>query len=163
MKKSKVAVYPGSFDPLTAGHLDIILRASKMFDKVIVAIVDNPNKKPVLSVEERVGLMKRCVSKIQGVEVEHFSGLLVNYMKLKKSRIIIRGLRAISDFEFEFQMALMNRKLWKDIETVFLMPAEAYTYLSSSIVKEIIRLGGEPKGLIPASAYALIKKKYKNG
>ena len=145
----KIAVYPGSFDPVTNGHIDIIKRAVKLFDSVIIAVVANPNKKAFFSVEDRLEMLKLSTTKIKGITVTHFNGLLVNYMNEKKSNVLIRGLRAISDFEYEFQMALMNRKLSQNIETVFLMPAEAYTYLSSNITKEIARLGGNIDCLVP--------------
>jgi pantetheine-phosphate adenylyltransferase len=147
--KKPVAVYPGSFDPPTNGHLDIINRATHLFPRVIVAVTDNMDKKPTFSREQRLEMLRRSVSHLPTVSVDSFSGLLVNYLKTKKSTILIRGLRAISDFEYEFQMALMNRRLSRSVETVFLMPDEAYTYLSSSVIKQVARLGGSTHGLVP--------------
>lgn len=143
------AVYPGSFDPPTNGHLDIITRASKLFPKIIVAITENANKNHMFSLEERVALMKDASKDLNNVEVVSFSGLLANYLEEINTYVLIRGLRALSDFEYEFQMALMNRNLNKNIETVFLMPDQAYTFLSSSMVKEIAALGGKTKDLVP--------------
>ncbi len=145
----RIAVYPGSFDPVTNGHVDIIRRAVKLFDSVLIAVVDNPNKKPFYSIKDRVEMMELSTKKIKNTSVTHFNGLLVHFMKEMKAKILIRGLREVSDFEYEFQMALMNRKLSSTVETVFLMPAESYTYLSSSVVREVARLGGNIKGLVP--------------
>ncbi|MEA3500617.1 MAG: pantetheine-phosphate adenylyltransferase [Candidatus Marinimicrobia bacterium] len=145
MKKNndRIAIYPGTFDPITNGHLDIIERASKLFDKLIISVATNMNKKPMFSTVERVKMIKESVKNIKNVSVDTFSGLLINYCNNKNSFILIRGLRAISDFENEFQMALMNRKIDNNIETVFLMPSEEYTYLSSSLIKEIASLNGD--------------------
>ena len=145
------AIYPGSFDPVTHGHLDVIDRARKLFDEVIVAVAHNDQKYPLFSLEERLGLLKAALGKIKNVEVAPLDGLLVNFAVERKATAVIRGLRAISDFEFEFQMALMNRKLESNVETIFLMPKEEYTYLSSRIVKEIARLGGDVSGFVPAA------------
>lgn len=147
--RTVIAVYPGSFDPPTYGHLDLIKRARKLFPKLIVAVTDNPNKTPYLSLDKRLKVLKQITKDIKGISVESFSGLLVDYLKVKKAKVVIRGLRAISDFEYEFQLAFMNRKLYKELETVFLMPDEKYIYLSSSIVKEVTRLGGEIDYLVP--------------
>lgn len=155
----KIAVYPGSFDPPTNGHIDIISRAAKLFDKVIIAITDNPEKKSEFSLEERKRMLTESIKKFKNVHIDTFNGLLVDYMKKLNANIIIRGLRAVSDFEYEFQLALMNRRLNNKIETVFLIPDESYTYLSSSIVKEIAALGGEIKGLVPESVIERLKKK----
>lgn len=145
----KIAVYPGSFDPVTKGHLDIIRRASKTFDKVYVAILTNSSKTPTFTLEKRLDWLKRCTSDIENVEIDSFSGLLVNYMSEKQANIIIKGLRAVSDFEYEFQMALMNRKLNPEVETLFMMTNGKYSYLSSSIVKEIARHKASLDGLVP--------------
>jgi pantetheine-phosphate adenylyltransferase, bacterial len=138
----KIAVYPGSFDPVTNGHMDIIVRSSKIFDKLIVAVAKNRNKTPLFTVEERMELLKKAVDGLQNVEVDHFEGLLVDFMRKKNAKVIVKGLRAISDFEYEFQMALMNRKLEPEVETVFMMTNYQYSFLSSSIVKEVGTLGG---------------------
>lgn len=144
-----IAVYPGSFDPVTNGHIDIIRRSSRTFDKVYVAVLVNSSKTPMFSTEQRMEWIKRVTSNLDNVEVDTFSGLLVDYMKKKNASIIIKGLRAMSDFEYEFQMALMNHKLSKDIETLFMMTSARYQYLSSSIVKEVARHGGCLDGLVP--------------
>jgi len=159
MKKKKIAVYPGSFDPVTNGHIDVIKRAIQLFDRVIVAVIDNANKNVLFSVEERMEMLRAVTRGLSGVVVSHFDGLLVDYVKKKRAKVIIRGLRAVSDFEYEFQMALTNRKLAPDIETVFLMPAESYTYLSSSIVKEVVSLNGNVKGLVPRQIEARLRRK----
>ena len=145
----KTAIYPGTFDPITNGHLDIIERAIKMFDKVIVMVARNSAKNPMFSDQERVDLIRAAVRKYKRVEVASFQGLLVEYAKKRKATAILRGLRAISDFEYEFQLALMNRKLNESVETVFLMPSEKYTYLNSTIVREIARLGGDVSEFVP--------------
>lgn len=145
----RTSVYPGSFDPITNGHLDIIRRSARTFDKVYVAVLVNSAKSPMFPVQQRVDMIKRVTSDLDNVEVDSFSGLLVDYMKEKNAGIIIKGLRALSDFEYEFQMALMNHKLSKDIETLFMMTSAKYQYLSSSIVKEVGRHGGCLDGLIP--------------
>jgi len=152
----KIAVYPGSFDPATYGHLDIITRSAEIFDKLIVAVISNPNKKSLFSISERVRILKNTV-KEKNVEILSFEGLLVNFMKKKNAKIILRGLRAVSDFEYEFQMALTNRKLHPEIETVFLTPAEKWTYISSSLVKEIASLGGNIKCFVPPIAEVMLK------
>lgn len=161
----RLAVYPGSFDPVTNGHLDIIQRASKTFDRVYVAILTNSSKTPMFSIEQRLDWLRRSTAHIENVEVDCFSGLLVNYMKEKNANIIIKGLRAVSDFEYEFQMALMNRKLSPDVETLFMMTSGKYSYLSSSIVKEIARHRASLSGLVPefmiGEISELIEKKSK--
>lgn len=146
----KKCVYPGSFDPITSGHLDIISRAAAMFDDVTVAVLVNNNKKPAFSVEQRMDFIHRSTQHLPGVSVDFFSGLLVDYMKARQANIVIRGLRAISDFEYEFQMAAMNAKLAKDVETIFLMTDISHSFLSSSMVKELVYHGGNISGLVPA-------------
>jgi pantetheine-phosphate adenylyltransferase len=143
------AVYPGSFDPVTNGHLDIIERGRSIFDRVIVAVSVNVEKHPLFSVEERIEMLRAVTGRWDNVQVDRLEGLLVSYASSKGARVIIRGIRAVSDFEYEFQMALMNRRLQDRLETVFLLPAETYTYLSSSIVKEVVSLGGSVRGLVP--------------
>ncbi len=145
----KIGIYPGSFDPITNGHLDIIERASQICDEVIVSVLKNQSKKGMFTLEERVDLIQEVIRPYPNVKVECFSGLLVDYVKLKQANVIIKGLRAVSDFEYEFQMALMNRKLAPDVETVFLMTSSKYSYLSSSLVKEVASFGGCIEGLIP--------------
>lgn len=145
----RIAVYPGSFDPITNGHIDIIRRSARTFDKVYVAVLVNSSKKPMFSIEQRMDWIRRATQGLENVEIDTFSGLLVDYMKEKKSLFIIKGLRAVSDFEYEFQMALMNHKLSKDIETLFMMTSGKYQYLSSSIVKEVARHGASLDGLVP--------------
>ena len=155
-----IAVYPGSFDPVTNGHLDIIKRASYMFDHVIVAVLVNSNKKPVFSVQERLEHLKESTKDIPNVEVTSFNGLLVDFMRSRKATIAIRGLRAVSDFEYEFQLAHTNRALYSEMETVFLMPSARYTYLTSTMVKEAYSLGGRLKDVMPAVAEKALIKKY---
>jgi pantetheine-phosphate adenylyltransferase len=158
----KTAVYPGTFDPITYGHIDIIERARDIFDKVIVMVAQNPEKQPLFTDTERVTMIKKVVSKYRNVEVDSYDGLLVEFAKRKKATAIVRGLRAVSDFEYEFQMALMNRKLEANITTVFLMPHEKYTYLNSSLVREISRLGGDVSEFVPPIVRQLLSKKLKS-
>jgi len=146
-----LAVYPGSFDPLTNGHVDIIFRGARLFDQIVVAILENVEKEALFTVGERLESAKEVFREQQNVEVETFSGLLVEYARRRNASVIVRGLRAISDFEYEMQMALMNRRLSSEVETVFMMPAEPYTYVSSRLVKEIVSLGGSVGGLVPPS------------
>ncbi len=153
-----LAIYPGSFDPITNGHLDIITRGSQVFDKVIVTVLENPRKNPMFSIEERLEMLKLSTEGMENVEVDCYKGLLIEYVKQKNSRIIIKGLRAISDFEFEFQMALINRKMDSNIETMFMMTNSKFSYLSSSIVKEVAAYGGDVSGLVPSSVYDRIAK-----
>jgi pantetheine-phosphate adenylyltransferase len=155
----KTAVYPGTFDPVTNGHLDILERALKLFDKVVVTLARNASKEPLFSEEERYMLLRDVTKRYKNVEVDCFKGLLVDYVRQKKAVAIVRGLRAMTDFEYELQMALMNRKLNDKVETVFLMPNEKYTYLSSNMVREIARLGGDIKGFVPKSVWAALKQK----
>ena len=163
----RFAVYPGSYDPVTKGHLDIIKRASRTFDKVYVAILTNSSKTPMFSLEKRLDWLRRSTADIENVEIDCFSGLLVNYLTEKNSNIIIKGLRAVSDFEYEFQMALMNRKLNPDVETLFMMTSGKYSYLSSSIVKEVARHKASLDGLVPDfmidEITELIEKKSQGG
>jgi pantetheine-phosphate adenylyltransferase len=154
-----VAVCPGSFDPLTNGHVDIIERALEIFDRVIVAVAANAEKTPLFTVEERLTIIREVFRHRPNVQVDTFEGLLVEYARQKRATAIIRGLRAVSDFEYEFQMALMNRRLAHDIETVFLMPAEQYTYTSSRLIKEVFRLGGEVAGLVPPGVEERLRQK----
>lgn len=144
-----VAIYPGSFDPVTNGHLDLIERGTKLFDLLIVAVLQNLEKEPLFTVAERVEMLREVIRPWSNVQVDVFDGLLVNYARTRKASVILRGIRAISDYEYELQMALMNRKLEPRLETVFMMPAEAYSYLSSRLVREVARLGGAVEGLVP--------------
>ncbi|HEU6447198.1 MAG TPA: pantetheine-phosphate adenylyltransferase [Verrucomicrobiae bacterium] len=155
----RTAIYPGSFDPLTNGHLDVLHRAAKLFDRVVVAIAKNESKHPLFTLEERLALMRPAIARMKNVDAEIFDGLLVDYARKQKAQAIIRGLRAISDFEFEFQMALMNRKLNERIETIFMMPKETYTFISSRIVKEIARLGGDISPFVPPHVEKALQKK----
>tara|TARA_B100001142_G_scaffold116278_1_gene118503 strand:+ start:860 stop:1351 length:492 start_codon:yes stop_codon:yes gene_type:complete len=159
--KSNIAIYPGSFDPVTNGHIDLINRSSKLFSKIIVAVSDiSVNKKYLFNSKERMGLINESINHLNNVEVAIFNDLLIDYAQKCKANIIIRGLRAISDFENEFQMSLMNKKLDNNIDTVFLMPDEKYTYISSSIVKEVSSLGGNIKDYVPNSVLKALDKKY---
>jgi pantetheine-phosphate adenylyltransferase len=157
------AIYPGSFDPVTNGHLDIITRGCKLFDEIIIAILVNPEKKPFFSVEDRREMLTEVLQRIDrgtcGLRVDSFEGLLVQYAVAQQAEAIVRGIRAISDYEYELQMALMNRRLEPSIETVFMMPAEAYSYVSSRLVKEVFLLGGALDGLVPPLVEARMKKK----
>ncbi len=156
----KTAVYPGSFDPVTNGHIDVIKRALNIFDKIIVVVGDNPGKEPAFTTEERIEMLKESTKDLKNVEVDSFSGLLLDYVKNKGSNIIIRGLRAVSDFDFEFQRALMNRVVDNEIETVFIMTKEHYVYLNSSIIKEITMFGGKVNGLVPKIVEEKLKAKF---
>lgn len=157
----RIAIYPGSFDPLTNGHLDVVQRAAKLFDRVIVAVAKNESKHPLFALEERVALVKESVKSLPNVEADAFDGLLVDYVVSRDARAIVRGLRAVSDFEFEFQLALMNRKLNENVETIFMMPKDTYTFLSSRIVKEIARLGGDVSPFVPPNVRAALHLKLK--
>jgi pantetheine-phosphate adenylyltransferase len=159
---TKLAVYPGSFDPITYGHIDLIKRASKIFKKVVVAVTDNSSKGCLFTIDERLNLIKKSVGRMKGVEVDSFEGLSIDYVKRKNSYVIIRGLRMISDFEYEFQMALTNRRLSKNVETIFLMPSESYSYLSSKLIKEAASLGAEIDCFVPRFVAAAIFKKLQN-
>lgn len=152
-----IAVVPGSFDPITAGHMDIIKRISKLYDGVVVGVVVNPSKKPLFSLEDRVKMVREAIKDNEKIEIDSFDGLLVGFVKKHKARVIIRGLRAVSDFEREFQMAQLNRRLNPDIETMFVMASPEYAYLSSSAVKEIAQYGGDVSGLVPPNVAKLLR------
>jgi pantetheine-phosphate adenylyltransferase len=154
-----LAVYPGSFDPLTNGHVDIITRGARLFDRIIVAVLINAEKSPLFSLEERVDIARDVFRGVPNVEVDMFDGLLVDYVEKRGAQVIVRGLRAVSDFEFEFQMALMNQRLNGKIETVFMMPAEQYTYISSRLIKEVFSLGGQVHGLVPDMVEQRLREK----
>jgi pantetheine-phosphate adenylyltransferase len=157
--KTSIAIYPGSFDPVTNGHLDLIERGEKMFDLVIVAVLNNAEKQPLFSVPERVEMLREVTKKWAGVEVDVFHGLLVDFARKRGAGVILRGIRAISDYEFELQMALMNRKLEPRLETVFMLPGESYSYLSSKLVREIAQLGGSLKDLVPPEVERRLRAK----
>ena len=161
------AIYPGSFDPVTNGHLDIIERGCKLFDEIIIGILVNPDKQPLFTVDERHEMLTEVVQSLSKgrctVRVDSFSGLLVNYAVAQQASVIVRGIRAISDYEYELQMALMNRRLQPEIETVFMMPAEIYSYVSSRLVKEVFHLGGVVTGLVPPLVEKRMKEKLKQG
>ncbi len=154
------AIYPGSFDPLTNGHEDIIERGIASFDRVIVAVANNPQKSPLFSVPERIALAKECLGAMPRVEIDTFDGLIVDYAKRKGVHVLLRGLRAVSDFEYEFQLASMNRKLAPDVETVFMMTSEESFYLSSRLVREVASFGGDVSKMVPAPVYAALRKKF---
>lgn len=153
-----IAVCPGSFDPVTLGHIDIIERSCKIFDNVIVAILDNPNKSYTFSLDERINMLKESCSHLENVEIDYFKGLLVDYAKKRGTKVVIRGLRAVSDFEYEFTMALMNKKLCKDVETFYMMSANEYEFVSSSIIKEVAKLGGNIDSMVPPIVAKMLKK-----
>jgi len=157
-----IAVYPGSFDPITNGHIDLIERATRIFDKLIVAVAENPGKSPLFTIEERIVMVKKTTEQFENVIVDKISGLTVDYVQQHGASIIIRGLRAISDFEYELQMALMNRKLNSQIETIFLMPNLQYSYVKSSHIKEIAKLGACLDGLTPDLVIQMLKEKFKS-
>ena len=154
------AIYPGSFDPVTNGHLDVIERGRKLFDEVVVAVAYNEEKNALFSLEERLQLLEQSIGQIDNVRIAQFDGLLVDFAVAQQANAVIRGLRAVSDFEFEFQMALMNRKLETAVETIFLMPKEEYTYLSSRIIKEIARLGGDVSSFVPPAVVKALRRKF---
>ena len=155
----QTAIYAGTFDPVTYGHVDVIKRAREIFPELIVAVAANPHKKPLFSVTERVSLLKKATVELEGIEVCDFEGLVVNFCHKRKAKVLIRGLRMVSDFEYEFQMALTNRKLAPDIETIFLMPQESYSYLSSRLLKEAASLGADLSSFIPSFVEKALKKK----
>jgi pantetheine-phosphate adenylyltransferase len=156
----RTAIYPGSFDPITNGHLDVIQRAAKLFDRVIVAVAKNESKNPLFSLKERKKMVASSIERMPNVEADVFTGLLVKYVEERSGDAIIRGLRAVSDFEFEFQLALMNRKLNERVETIFMMPKDTYTFISSRIVKEIARLGGDVATFVPHEVKVALDKKF---
>ena len=156
-----IAIYPGSFDPITNGHLDLIQRGSRLFDRLIVAILRNENKQPLFTVEERIEMLREVVHVYPNVEVDSFDGLLVDYAAASSATVLLRGIRAISDYEYELQMALMNRRLRPEIETVFMMASEAYSFISSRLVKEVFALGGNIAGLVPPSVEVRLQDGYR--
>ncbi len=158
----RTVVYPGSFDPFTNGHLDVVQRAAKLFDRVIVAVAENEGKSPLFTMQERANMVGEATKDLNNVEVDAFSGLLVNYVEQRRADAIIRGLRAVSDFEFEFQLALMNRNLNERVETIFMMPKDTYTFLSSKIIKEIARLGGDITPFVPGGVKKALLEKLAN-
>ena len=159
MNDETLAIYPGTFDPLTNGHVDIIARGARLFDRIVVAILVNAEKSPLFSTEERVEIAREVFAAFPNVEVDTFGGLLVDYVERRRAQVIVRGLRAVSDFEFELQMALMNRRLKPRIETVFMMPAEQYIYVSSRLIKEVFALGGRVHGLVPDMVEQRLREK----
>jgi pantetheine-phosphate adenylyltransferase len=156
---STLAVYPGSFDPLTNGHVDIIARGARLFDRIVVAIASNAEKSPLFSTAERIEIARAVFADMKNVEVDAFDGLLVDYVQRRQAQVIVRGLRAVSDFEYEFQMALMNRRLKDTVETIFMMPAEQYSYISSRLIKEVFSLGGRVHGLVPDMVEERLRQK----
>ncbi|MBI5749333.1 MAG: pantetheine-phosphate adenylyltransferase [Nitrospinae bacterium] len=160
--KKRTAVYPGTFDPVSNGHLDLIKRGLRIFDKLIVAVALNPTKNPLFNIDERVYFIREAVKVWKNVEVEAFDNLLIDYVKKKKADVIIKGLRAVSDFEHELQMSLMNRRLDTHIETVFMMPSEEYSFLSSKVLKEVASLKGDIRGMVPPAVVEGLRRKFKN-
>jgi len=159
----KLAVYPGSFDPITLGHLDLVRRAKRIFGAVVVAVLDNASKRHTFDLDERVAMARAATKGIAGVSVDTFSGLLADYMKAKKAHVLIRGVRVVSDMDYEFQLAFFNRRLGPAVETVFLMPDEKYTYLASSMVKEVARLGASVDAFVPPLAARRLRQKFQGG
>jgi pantetheine-phosphate adenylyltransferase len=159
----RTAIYPGSFDPITNGHLDVLQRATKLFDRVVVAVAKSESKHPLFTLEERAQMVAHAIRHLPNVEADSFEGLLVAYVERRSAQAVVRGLRAVSDFEFEFQLALMNRKLNERIETIFMMPKDTYTFLSSRIVKEIAQLGGDVSAFVPAHVRAALVGKFGSG
>jgi len=158
---SVIAVYPGSFDPVTNGHLDLIERGSKIFERLYVAVLRNQDKDPMFEIDERLDMLRQATSAWPNVEIDAFNGLLADYARDKQARVILRGIRAVSDYEYELQMALMNRKLEPQVETVFMLPAEAYSFLSSRLVREVARFGGSLRGLVPPAVEERLRKKFR--
>lgn len=158
--KKLTAVFPGTFDPITNGHLDIISRGGELFDRILIAILRNPDKDPLFPLEERVDILRSAAARWSNVEVDTFDGLLIDFARARGAQVIVRGLRALSDFEYEFQMTLMNQRLEPGIQTVFMMPSEAYSYVSSRLVKEVARLGGDVTGLVPPDVVARLKRRF---
>jgi pantetheine-phosphate adenylyltransferase len=156
----QIGIYPGSFDPITYGHIDIIERSAKLVDRLIVAVLSNPQKKPLFTIDERIYMIKESVSHLENIEIDSFNGLLIDFAQLKNAKVIVKGLRAVSDFEYELQMALMNKKLNNNIETIFIMTSSRYSYLSSSIVKEIASFGGCVGDLVPPIVRANLGEKF---
>jgi pantetheine-phosphate adenylyltransferase len=156
-----IAVYPGTFDPVTNGHIDLVERSLRIFDELVIAVAENPKKQPLFSLEERIGMFKTVTADFKNITIEGFDGLLVDYVRRKGASAIVRGLRAISDFEYEMQMALMNRRFDHAIETVFLMPNEAYSFITSTIVKEAAGYGGDISSLVPSVVLEKLKKKFR--
>ena len=163
MSKETLAIYPGTFDPVTNGHIDLVKRALRIFDRLIIAIGENPAKRPLFSLEERLEMVREAVAELparERIEVESFSGLLVDFAAEKGARVIVRGLRAVSDFEYEFQLALMNRRLNRQIDTIFLMPGFKWFFISSTIVKEAAKFGGDVSGLVPPNVEVKLREKF---
>ncbi len=157
---NRTAVYPGTFDPVTHGHLDLVERGRKHFERLVIALLRNEDKKPMFTVEERMAFLKEATARWDNVEVDGFDGLLVDYARHRGASVILRGLRAVSDFEYELQMAMMNRRLAPEVETVFLMPSEAFSYLSSRLVREVARLGGNLEGLVPPAVARALRERH---
>ncbi len=158
---NRIAIYPGTFDPITNGHIDLVQRTLKIFDEVVIAVAPGPKKQPLFTVQERLKLIEQSIEGLKGASTETFINLVVDYAKSKKSIALVRGLRAVSDFEYELQMALMNRRLNANVETVFMMPSEEYTFLTSTMIKEVASLGGSVKGLVPDVVERALKEKLK--
>jgi len=157
---SKIAIYPGTFDPITNGHLDLVLRATQIFDKVIIAVSDNPRKNPLFDIADRIAMVKNSIADLENVSIARFDDLLVNFVRRKKAKFIIRGLRAVSDFEYEFQLASANRRLDENVETIFLTPSESNYFISSSLVREISYYDGDVSSFVPANVQQLLRERW---